>query len=69
MKLGLNNYNVNHHNCDLMGQNQFLMKTKNGHILTFSDTLQISAHLCFAACDWFCPMMSQLYNIMHMLFS
>ena len=37
------------------------MKTKNGHILTFSEKLQISAILCFATCDWFCPMMSHLY--------
>ena len=36
------------------------MKTKNGHILTFSDEMQISALLCFATCDWFCPMMSQM---------
>ena len=36
------------------------MKTKNGHILTFSEKMQISAILCFATCDWFCPMTSQL---------
>ena len=34
------------------------MKTKNGHILTFSDKMQICAVSCFATCDWFCPMMS-----------
>ena len=34
------------------------MKTKNGHILTFSEKMQISAILCFATCDWFCPMTS-----------
>ena len=38
----------------------FLMKTKNGHILTFSEKMQISAILCFATCDWFCPMTSQM---------
>ena len=36
------------------------MKTKNGHILTFSEKMQISAILCFATCDWFCPMTSQI---------
>ena len=36
----------------------FLMKTKNGHILTFSEKMQISAILCFITCDWFCPMTS-----------
>ena len=36
------------------------MKTKNGHILTFSEKMQISAILCFATCDWFCPMTSQM---------
>ena len=39
----------------------FLMKTKNGNILTFSDKMQISAILCFL-CDWFCPMMSHLVH-------
>ena len=38
----------------------FLMKTKNGHILTFSEKMQISAILCFATCDWFCPMTSHI---------
>ena len=38
------------------------MKTKNGHILTFSDQMQIFALLCFATCDWFCPMMSLFTN-------
>ena len=38
----------------------FLMKTKNGHILTFSKKMQISAILCFATCDWFCPMTSHI---------
>ena len=37
------------------------MKTKNGHILTFSEKMQISAILCFATCDWFCPMTSHIY--------
>ena len=37
-----------------------LMKTKNGHILTFSDKLQISALLCCATCDWFCQMTSHI---------
>ena len=37
------------------------MKTKNGHILTFSEKMQISAISCFATCDWFCPMTSQIY--------
>ena len=36
------------------------MKTKNGHILTFSEKMQISAILCLATCDWFCPMTSQI---------
>ena len=36
------------------------MKTKNGHIFTFSEKMQISAILCFATCDWFCPMMSHM---------
>ena len=36
------------------------MKTKNGHIFTFSEKMQISAILCFATCDWFCPMKSQI---------
>ena len=36
------------------------MKTKNGHILTFSEKMQISAILRFATCDWFCPMTSHL---------
>ena len=36
------------------------MKTKNGHILTFSEKMQISAILCFATCDWFCPMTSHI---------
>ena len=36
------------------------MKTKNGHILTFSEKMQISAILRFATCDWFCPMTSQI---------
>ena len=35
-----------------------MMKTKNGHILIFSDKMQICAFLCFATCDWFCPMTS-----------
>ena len=39
------------------------MKTKNGHILTFSEKMQISAILRFATCDWFCPMTSQIRNI------
>ena len=38
----------------------FLMKTKNWHILTSSDKMQICAASCFATCDWFCPMMSQI---------
>ena len=38
------------------------MKTKNGHILTFSEKMQISAILCFATCDWFCPMMSHMVS-------
>ena len=38
------------------------MKTKNGHILTFSEKMQISAILCFATCDWFCPMTSHLIS-------
>ena len=36
------------------------MKTKNGHILTLSEKMQISAILPFETCDWFCPMMSQI---------
>ena len=40
----------------------FLMKTKNGHILTFSDKMQISAILCRATCDWFCPMTSHVIS-------
>ena len=36
------------------------MKTKNGHILTFSYKMQISAILSFATCDWFCPMTSHI---------
>ena len=36
------------------------MKTKNEHILTFSEKMQISAILCFATCDWFCPMTSHI---------
>ena len=39
------------------------MKTKNGHILTFSEKMQISAILCFATCDWFCPMTSQITSL------
>ena len=39
------------------------MKTENGHILTFSEKMQISAILCFATCDWFCPMTSQFRNL------
>ena len=38
------------------------METKNGHILTFLDTMQICAVSCFATCDWFCPMTSHYYN-------
>ena len=38
----------------------FLMKTKNGHILTLSEKMQISAILPFETCDRFCPMMSQM---------
>ena len=42
----------------------FLMKTKNQYILTFSENMHISAILCFATCDWFCSIMSQVvYNI------
>ena len=40
------------------------MKTKNGHILTFSEKMQISAILCFATCDWFCPMTSHIYFLL-----
>ena len=40
------------------------MKTKNGDIFTFSEKMQISEILCFATCDSFCPMTSQVY-IMH----
>ena len=36
------------------------MKTKNGQILTFSENMQFSAILCFATCDWFCPMTSHI---------
>ena len=36
------------------------METRNGHILTFSDKMQICAVSCFATCDWFCPMTSQM---------
>ena len=36
------------------------MKTENGHILTFSDKMQICAVSCFVTCDWFCPMTSHL---------
>ena len=44
----------------------FLMKTKNGHILTFSDKMQISVLSCCATCDWFCPMTSHiLFNILY----
>ena len=44
----------------------FLMKTKNGHILTFSEKMQISAFSCCATCDWFCPMTSQIcYKTMY----
>ena len=39
------------------------MKTKNGHILTFSEKMQISAILCFATCDWFCPMTSHIFKL------
>ena len=39
------------------------MKTKNGHILTFSEKMQISAILRFATCDWFCPMTSHFNYI------
>ena len=31
--------------------------------MTFSEKMQISAILCFATCDWFCPMMSQIWHI------
>ena len=41
----------------------FLMKTKNGHILTFSEKMQFSAILCFATCDWFCPMTSHITQV------
>ena len=42
------------------------MKTKNGHFLTLSEKMQISAILCFATCDWFCPMTSQFFpNTIH----
>ena len=30
----------------------FLMETKNGHILTFSDKMQICAVSCFATCGF-----------------
>ena len=36
------------------------MKTENGHILTFSDKMQICAVSCFVTCDWFCPMTSHM---------
>ena len=36
------------------------MKTKNGHILTVSHKMQICAVSCFATCDWFFPMTSQI---------
>ena len=39
------------------------MKTKNGHILTFSVKMQITAVSCSATCDWFCPMTSQMEKI------
>ena len=38
----------------------FLLKTKNGHILTFSEKMPICAILCFTTCDWFCPMTSHM---------
>ena len=38
------------------------MKTKNEHILTFSEKMQISAILCLTTCDWFRPMTSQMLN-------
>ena len=41
------------------------METKNGHILTFSDKMQICAVSCFATCDWFCPMTSQIGDLGH----
>ena len=44
------------------------MKTKNGYILTFSEKMQISAILCFATCDWFCPMMSHIKGLLFMTF-
>ena len=44
------------------------MKTKNGHILTFSYKMQISALLNFATCDWFCPMSSHLTMMLHFVF-
>ena len=31
-----------------------------GHILTFSEKKQISAILCFATYDWFCPITSHI---------
>ena len=40
-----------------------MMKSKNAHILTFSDKMQVCAVSCFAACDWFCPMRSHLRDI------
>ena len=40
-----------------------MMKSKNGHILTFSDKMQVCAVSCFAACDWFRPMRSHLRDI------
>ena len=41
------------------------MKTKNAHILTFPDKIQISIFypLCFATCDWFCHMTSQISKL------
>ena len=41
------------------------MKTKNEHILTFSDKMQISTVSCFATCDWFCLMTS--FCLFHMV--
>ena len=39
------------------------MKTKNGHILTFSDKMQICTVSCFTTCDWFCPMTSHMMHL------
>ena len=39
----------------------FLMETKNGYILTFSDKMQICAVSYFATCDWLCPMTSHIF--------